>query len=149
MTLPLYHVVVPRNYRKSTLMTISKELREEKVKDEVKYTIHTVSSEFPVVMSVKREGDDAQNADKSRYRAVYLNLPQELIYKLKKHHFFNCVFYVGSHEDTETKILEDEPTDDMIAKQDRQGNDAPYWMQVDISEARDNAKWEDVRFDYG
>jgi len=145
----LHHVVVPRFYRNTMMLTMSNIVTEEMLKDAVTSTIQSMRSKFSVVMSVTKEdkpldeNDDADEVNRSSYIVVFLDLPSDLTNQLKENGILECVFYVGSHEDTCAKVLSGEPTDDMIAKKDRQGNDSPYSIQVDLSEASSKADASD------
>ena len=124
-----YHVVVPRNSRKSISIEFSNSVSHINLSSIFEKTIATLRKENKkrFIQYLGYTESVSSSDDTVCYILYYIDIESELLVKLKKINITNIIIYIGLSEDPQKcPVLDGVPLDTMIAKHDRMGVPAAY-----------------------
>ena len=124
-----YHVIVPRNSRKSISIEFSNSVSHINLSSIFEKTIVTLRKEAKkrFIQYLGYTESESSSDDTVCYILYYIDIESELLVKLKKINITNIIIYIGLSEDPQKcPVLDGVPLDEMIAKYDRSGLPAVY-----------------------
>ena len=124
-----YHVLVPRNSRKSISIEFGNSVGHINLSSIFEKTIATLRKEAKkrFIQYLGYTESESSSDDTVCYILYYIDIEAELLVKLKQKNITNIFIYIGLSEDPQKcPVLDGVPLDTMIAKHDRMGVPAAY-----------------------
>ena len=123
------HILAPRNIRNNVKISLPSHVPPSSLCSVISPALkQTMDSSYIEILEIT-QGLPSEN--NTTYTVIFLNIPNELIDKLRYNGIKKCIFYVGLSENVkEFPVLDTAPPIDILAITNREGNPSLYMSKI-------------------